>query len=62
MVEWYVPYGKIESFERTGKFSRTVKIQHKEEGVPPVITMLKLGSAQSDRVLALLADKTTRTN
>jgi len=56
-IEWFIPYGKIESFKRTGKLFIGIKIQHKQEGVPPVITMLHLGQRQSDRILAFLADK-----
>ena len=32
IIEWYIPYGKMESFERIGKFSIGIKVQHKEQG------------------------------
>ena len=60
VVEWFILYEKIEEFKRTGKVSIGVEIQNKQEGAPPLITMLKLGLWRSDRVMEFLTEKVVR--
>lgn len=57
VIEWYIPYRKIKSVEKTGKFSTSITIRHTELGIPPIVTMLALRGQQSNQVLAFLAKK-----